>query len=130
MKQVHVVSGIMKNENGHILCTKRSSNGRLPDKWEFPGGKIEPGESKQQTLVRELREELGIEAIIGKHFCTVTHQYPEFHLTMDVFDIEQFSGDITLYVHQNAKWVSPNKLLTLDWLEADYPVVRQLQNRI
>lgn len=95
----------------------------LPLKWEFPGGKINKGEMPEECLKRELREELGIEASVGKPLPPVTHHYPTFSVTLYPFICTIVSGEIRLHEHVACVWLSPETLHTLDWAEADMPVI-------
>ena len=96
---------------------------KLPLKWEFPGGKIEPGEKPEECLKRELVEELGVNVDILKPLPLQTHSYPQFTVTLYPFICSITAGEITLHEHAAAKWLAPEKLLSLDWAEADLPVI-------
>ena len=95
----------------------------LPHKWEFPGGKIDPGESPEECLRRELLEELGIHVHVGECLPASTHQYPTFGVTLYPFVCDIKSGEIVLHEHSAVTWLSLDKLNTLDWAEADLPVI-------
>lgn len=99
----------------------------LPLKWEFPGGKIDEGESPEECLRRELREELGIEAAVGQACPVTTHEYPEFTVTLYPFVCTITSGEITLHEHCAMLWLPVEELHTLDWAKADLPVIRKYQ---
>ena len=101
----------------------------LPLKWEFPGGKIDKGERPEECLKRELREELGIEAAVGKPLTPVTHHYPTFSITLYPFICTIVSGEITLHEHVACAWMPPETLHTLDWAEADMPVIETYRIR-
>ena len=124
MKQIKTVAGVIKNEKGEILCTLRDQGKYeyVSFKWEFPGGKIEEGETNQQTLARELREELEIEVEIGDFFYQVEHDYPDFHLSMAVYECKLISKEMKMNVHKGFKWLAPKDMMTLDWAAADIPV--------
>ncbi|MBP3943743.1 (deoxy)nucleoside triphosphate pyrophosphohydrolase [Sphingobacteriaceae bacterium WQ 2009] len=127
MKKIEVVAAIIKF-NDKILCVQRGQN-KLPyiaEKFEFPGGKIEIGESKEEALARELSEELNIVAAIQSLFLTVVHQYPDFELTMHSFIAEVATQEITLNEHIDSKWLTVNELQQLDWAAADIPIVNKL----
>ncbi len=126
MKQIRTVAGVIKNEKGEILCTLRDQGkyDYVSFKWEFPGGKIEEGETNEQTLVRELHEELDIDVKINRFIYQVEHDYPDFHLSMAVFDCELVSKQIKMNVHKGIKWLKPENLMELDWAAADLPVAK------
>lgn len=124
MKQIKTVAGVIRNENGEVLCTLRDQGKYeyVSFKWEFPGGKIEEGETLEQTLIRELHEELEIDVEIGEFFYQVEHDYPDFHLSMAVFDCKLLSKEMKMNVHKGIKWLKPSEMMTLDWAAADIPV--------
>lgn len=127
MKKVEVVAAIIKCED-RILCVQRPEN-KLPyisEKYEFPGGKIESGETQKEALSRELSEELSITADIQSLFLTVVHAYPDFELTMHSFICEVTSKNITLNEHIDSKWLTISELRNLDWAAADIPIVDKL----
>lgn len=126
MEGLHVACAIIEI-NGRILCTQRSESMSLPLKWEFPGGKIDEGESPEECLRRELREELGIEASVGQARPVTTHSYPAFSVTLYPFMCEIISGKITLHEHRAMAWMPIEELQTLDWAEADLPIIREYQ---
>jgi len=128
MKQITTVAGVIINENGEILCTKRDVGKYeyVSLKWEFPGGKVEDGETQKQTLERELREELEIKVDIGDFFYQVEHNYPDFHLSMAVYECKFHKQNISMNVHKALKWVKAEDLMALDWAEADRPVAQKI----
>ena len=130
MKQITTVAGVIKNEKGEILCTLRDQGKYeyVSFKWEFPGGKVEGGETQQQTLARELQEELEIEVEIGDFFYQVEHDYPDFHLSMAVYECKLLSAEMKMNVHKGIKWLKPSELMTLDWAAADIPVAEKAFN--
>jgi len=108
---------------GLVLATQRSAAMSLPLKWEFPGGKIREGETPADCLQRELREELGITAAVVEALSPTTHHYASFSVTLHPFRCAEPSGPITLHEHAALAWVAPADLLSLDWAEADLPVI-------
>lgn len=127
MKKIEVVAAIIKHNN-EILCVQRpeSKLKYISKKFEFPGGKIEEGESNKEALKRELIEELNISVEINDFFVTIVHQYPDFELTMHSYVVNIDARDITLNEHISQKWLSKNELKQLDWAAADLPIVEKL----
>lgn len=127
MKQIEVVAAILLRD-GRILCVQRGANkfAYISHKYEFPGGKIEPGESREEAVKRELREELKMKIDVQEAFMTVTHQYPDFHLTMHTFLCTSTTPEVTLTEHINYHWLTKNELRRLDWAEADLPIIEKL----
>lgn len=124
MKTVKVVAAVIR-DGDKIFATQRGY-GEFKDGWEFPGGKIEEGETPQEALVREIREELDADIIVGKLIETVEYDYPSFHLSMDCFWCELVSGEIVLREHEDAKWLSVGELYTVEWLPADIELVKKI----
>lgn len=125
MKIVKVVAAIIIHEN-KIFATQRGY-GEFKDGWEFPGGKIEPGETPQEALVREIKEELDIEIEVKDFLETVEYDYPEFHLSMDCFFCSIRSGELVLKEHEAAKWLTVETLDSVDWLPADQGLVEEIR---
>ena len=124
MKQIEVVAAIIcKGE--YIFATQRGY-GDFKDGWEFPGGKMEPGESPEEALVREIQEELSTTISVDKFLCTVEYDYAAFHLTMHCFLCHIESGSLILKEHEAARWLTKNELDSVDWLPADREVVEKL----
>ncbi len=124
MKTVNVVAAIIQNEN-KIFATQRGY-GDFKGGWEFPGGKIEPGETPQEALAREIREELDTEVEVVDLFDIVEYDYPTFHLSMQCYFCSIISGHLTLIEHEAAQWLTKDSLFTVDWLPADLGVVNKL----
>ena len=130
MKRIEVVAGIIcdgipRAPDAKYFATQRGY-GDFKDFWEFPGGKMELGETPEQALARELREELAVDVSVGEFICTVEHDYPTFHLTMHCYFCSIESGHLTLLEHEAAKWVNASELHNLAWLPADVHVVSAL----
>ena len=125
MKTVRVVAAIIIHEN-KIFATQRGY-GEFKDGWEFPGGKIEPGETPQEALVREIKEELDIEIEVKDFLETVEYDYPEFHLSMDCFFCTIKSGELVLKEHEAAKWLTAETLESVEWLPADKGLVEGIR---
>lgn len=121
-KHIHVTCAIIERD-GLVLATQRSAAMSMPHKWEFPGGKIDPGETAEECLRRELLEEIGIQARIGRSLPASTHQYPTFTITLHPFICTIEEGEIVLHEHEALLWLEPGELLCLNWAEADIPVL-------
>lgn len=127
MKTIKVVAAIIC-DGDRVFATQRGY-GDFKDGWEFPGGKIEDGESPEDAIVREIREELGADIRVNGFLTTVEHDYPQFHLSMDCFWAELVEGsEMTLLEHEAAKWLSYENLDSVDWLPADIKVVTAIKN--
>ncbi len=123
-KTINVAAAIIKTKN-QIFATQRGY-GPLKDGWEFPGGKIEEGETPEQALIREIKEELDTEIEIGELVDIVEYDYPDFHLTMHCFMCTIKSGDLVLKEHEAAKWLTKETLYSVDWLPADKDLIDKL----
>lgn len=130
MKTIRVVAAVIKavNESGEpvIFATQRGY-GEFQGGWEFPGGKIEVGESPQEALRREIIEELDTEITIGELVDTVEYDYPNFHLSMDCFWCEVLSGNLILKEHEDARWLLKEQLDDVEWLPADITLVEKVK---
>ena len=133
MKTVRVVAAVIKaiNENGEpIIFATQRGYGDFKDGWEFPGGKIEEGETPQEALKREIMEELDTEISVGELINTVEYDYPTFHLSMDCFWCEVVKGDLGLKEHEAAKWVTKEQLNSVEWLPADIKLVENISTKL
>ena len=128
MKEIKVVAAIIQKEN-KILATKRGY-GEFINMWEFPGGKIESGETKEQALVREIKEELNIEISVDKFAIDIEYQYPNFYLFMSCFMCSIKEGSIEFLEHNDGKWITKEELNTLNWLPADIDAVIYLKENM
>ena len=128
MKTVRVVAAVIRKDN-KIFATQRGY-GEFKDGWEFPGGKIEEGETPEQALAREIKEELDTEIQVGKLIDTIEYDYPKFHLSMDCFWCEIMQGGLELKEHEAARWLSKEELYSVDWLPADVGVVERIEEEL
>ena len=119
MKHIEVVAAVIEKDN-KVFCCQKGNKGECAYKWEFPGGKIELGETHKQALIREIKEELDCLIKVNNYLTTVNHQYNTFHLTMHVYLCELIDKEPILSEHINSKWCSKDKLKYLDFAEADY----------
>ena len=119
-----VSCAIIEDRDGNVLATQRSPTMSLPLKWEFPGGKVEPNETPEQAIMREIMEELNIEIEIKSRLEEVIHEYPTFNITLIPFICNYIAGELKLYEHNQFLWLSPDTLLDLDWAAADVPIVK------
>ena len=125
MRNIKVAAAIIEKD-GKIFATQRGY-GNYKDWWEFPGGKIEAGESPQEALRREIREELDTEIAVGQLLTSVEYDYPEFHMSMDCFICTIVSGQLTLLEHEAAKWLGAGELWQVRWLPSDIKVIEELE---
>ncbi len=125
----YIAAAIIEN-NGKVLIAQRAKNDSLFGKWEFPGGKVEEGETLHECLQRELFEELGIQAIVGEYFCTSTFHHKDFLFDMVVFKVPSFTGELTLHEHSAIAWVTPLELSYYEMPEPDLPIVELLQKTV
>lgn len=125
-KSIVVVAAVIFDEQGRIFATQRGY-GEWKDWWEFPGGKIEAGETPRQALKREIREELDTDIEVGPLLRTIAYDYPTFHLTMHCFKCKLAGSHIRLLEHEAAKWLAPSELLSVNWLPADEEIIEELK---
>lgn len=127
MKEVHVTAAVIVND-GKILCVQRGENklNYISKKWEFPGGKVEMGEALEDTIKREIAEELHLHISVREFLIQVNHNYPDFKLKMDTFICEIVDGELKLTEHIDFKWLNNEELSALDWAAADVPIVEKL----
>lgn len=129
MKTVKVVAAVIKavNQEGEpIIFATQRGYGEFKDGWEFPGGKIEEGETPQEALKREIMEELDTEIAVGELIDTIEYDYPTFHLSMDCFWCEVVKGDLVLKEAEDAKWLKKDELGEVDWLPADVELIEKI----
>ena len=124
MKTIRVVAAVIRSED-KIFATARGY-GEFKGQWEFPGGKIESGETPQEALVREIQEELDVKIEIGDLIDTIEYDYSSFHLSMDCFWCNVPEGEITLKEAEDARWLSKDELYSVDWLPADMRLIEKL----
>ena len=135
MRRIEVVAAVIRDDEGRIFATQRGY-GEWKDWWEFPGGKIEPGESREQALRREIREELAADIEVGELLRTIDYDYPQFHLTMHCFKcrlkeqspMTNEQSSFTLLEHEAARWLMPSELPSVRWLPADIELIEELKS--
>lgn len=129
MKTIQVSAAIIHDHAGRIFATQRGY-GDMQGGWEFPGGKIEAGETPEAALKREIQEELDTQIVVEQFITTVEYDYPNFHLTMHCYWSRVASGTLTLKEHQAARWLATEELDAVDWLPADKIVVEEIKRRL
>lgn len=127
-KTINVVAAIIRNED-KIFATQRG-HGHGIGGWEFPGGKIESGETPEEALVREIREELDTEIEVGELLDTIEYDYPTFHLSMKCFWSSIVSGDLVLKEHEAARWLTKDEIYDVEWLPADISLVEKIKENM
>ena len=128
MKTIEVSAAVII-DNDRVFATQRGY-GAYKDYWEFPGGKLEPGESPEEALRREIREELDTEIEVGKRIMTIEYDYPDFHLILHCFRCAVKSGTLTLREHEAAKWLHADELYAVNWLPADLAVLPEIRKSL
>lgn len=124
MKTIRVVAAVIHRED-KIFATVRGY-GEFKGQWEFPGGKIEPGETPQQALIREIQEELDVKVEVGNLIETIEYDYPSFHLSMDCFWCIVTDGEITLKEAEDSRWLNKDELYSINWLPADMKLIEKI----
>lgn len=127
MKRIEVVAAIIHDNNKNIFATQRGY-GEFKDYWEFPGGKMEPGESPEEALKREIWEELETRIVIERLVTTIEYDYPTFHLTMHCYWCKVETGSLTLKEHEAARWLDRNHLESVNWLPADLQLLQVIKS--
>ena len=133
MKTIRVVAAVIKAVNGSgepIIFATQRGYGDFKGGWEFPGGKIEEGETPQEALKREIMEELDTEISVGELIDTIEYDYPEFHLSMDCFWCEIVNGELVLKEHEDARWLTRDQLDDVEWLPADISLIDLVRSEI
>lgn len=133
MKVVRVVAAVIKATNGSgnpIIFATQRGYGDFKGGWEFPGGKIEDGETPKQALIREIKEELDTEVKVGNLIDTIEYDYPYFHLSMDCFWCEIVDGNPVLKEHEDGKWLAREEMDTIEWLPADRMIVQTIKEKL
>lgn len=123
-RTIAVSCAILEGKDGEILAAQRKNDGRFAGKWEFPGGKIDPGETAKESIHREMLEEMGVNISVRDFLTPVRHDYGFLVVELHPFIAQVAAGEIILHEHQAIRWGSPEDLLALDWAEADIPVIR------
>lgn len=130
MKTVKVVAAVICDsfENTSKIFATARGYGEFKGQWEFPGGKIEAGETPQQALIREIQEELDVKIEVGELIDTIEYDYPTFHLSMDCFWCVVIDGEIILKEAEAAKWLNKDELYNVDWLPADVELIKKIES--
>lgn len=129
MKTIKVVAAIIKaldKDNNPIIFATQRGYGDYKDGWEFPGGKVEEGESPEDAIIREIKEELDTTIEVESYLDTIEYDYPNFHLSMDCFICSIVEGDLVLKEHEAARWLKKDQLYDVDWLPADITIIEKI----
>ncbi|MDD3122476.1 MAG: (deoxy)nucleoside triphosphate pyrophosphohydrolase [Candidatus Izemoplasmatales bacterium] len=126
-KHIEVVAAVIER-NGTYFCAQRKDQGELAKKWEFPGGKVELGETKEEALIREIKEELDSLITVDQFLMTIHHEYNTFVITMHCYKCTLIKGTLVLSEHINSKWATVEKMRSIDFAQADKPIIEMLQN--
>lgn len=124
-KRISVVAAIIRK--GDFIFATQRGYGNYKDWWEFPGGKVEVGETPQEALIREIQEELGTKIAVDEYLITIEYDYPEFHLSMDCFWCHVEEGNLSLLEHEASRWLPINHLRQVNWLPADIMVIEEIE---
>lgn len=126
MKKIDVVGAVILNENNEVLCALRSQMMSMPGLWEFPGGKIEPGETPEASLIREIEEELGCTIEVGGLIADAVHEYPAIIVRLITYSSKIVAGEPAAKEHEKLIWLPVNELSALEWAPADLPTIERL----
>ena len=127
MEKIHVVAAVIVSD-GQYLCMQRTRSHQAynSERWEFPGGKVQPGESDHAALLREIKEEMNWDIFVGQPIGTVTHEYPDFVIELTAYLCKPGDGEFMMYEHLDSKWLTPEELPALNWTDADRKLVELL----
>ncbi len=128
MQRKEVVAAAIFDAEKGLLCAQRAEDDSLPLKWEFPGGKVKPGETHEKALRREILEELSVKVDVKRHLMSIEHDYPDFRLTLHVYEASIVEGTIRNNVHQRVEWRAVTTLSSLDWAPANHALVQKIVN--